>query len=139
MKFIVTQSKRVVKKHFFIQSNKCQPFLISMMCLSSSVYPKVGLPNKTNDVQIPSRYAMYLQGLGFSINLTHLTKIMSPESHCNNSDVTLTTHDSRWRWILNYCKIASSNTSRLEAHIGLFRLLMKGIFGPYVLWPFDKK
>ena len=37
-----------------------------------------------------------------------------------------------------YRKIASSNTSRLEAHVGFFRLLMKGIFGPYVLWPFDK-
>jgi hypothetical protein len=38
-----------------------------------------------------------------------------------------------------YCKIASSNSSRLEAHVGFFRLLMKVIFGPYVLWPFDKK
>ena len=34
---------------------------------------------------------------------------------------------------LKYCKMASSNTSRLEAHVGFFRLLMKGIFGPYVL------
>ena len=33
----------------------------------------------------------------------------------------------------------SSNTSGLEAHVGFFRLLMKGIFGPYVLLPFDKK
>ena len=32
-----------------------------------------------------------------------------------------------------YCKVASSNTSRLEAHAGFFRLLMKGIFDPYVL------
>ena len=32
-----------------------------------------------------------------------------------------------------YRKIASFNTSRLEAHVGFFRLLMKGIFGPYVL------
>ena len=32
-----------------------------------------------------------------------------------------------------YRKISSSNTSRLEAHVGFFRLLMKGIFGPYVL------
>ena len=38
-----------------------------------------------------------------------------------------------------YRKVASSNTSRLEAHVSSFRLLMKGIFGPYVLWPFDKK
>ena len=29
-----------------------------------------------------------------------------------------------------YRKIASSNTSRLEAHVGFFRLLMKGVFGP---------
>ena len=33
----------------------------------------------------------------------------------------------------NYHKIVSSNTSRLEAHVGIFRLLMKGIFGHYVL------
>ena len=33
----------------------------------------------------------------------------------------------------------SSNISRLEAHVGFFRLLMNGGFGPYVLWPFDKK
>ena len=40
---------------------------------------------------------------------------------------------------LIYRKVASSNTYRLEAHAGFFRLLMKGIFDPYVLWPFDKK
>ena len=38
-----------------------------------------------------------------------------------------------------YCKVASSNMSRLEAHAGFFRLIMKGIIDPYVLWPFDKK
>ena len=38
-----------------------------------------------------------------------------------------------------YRIVASSNTSRLEAHTGFFRLLMKGIFYPYVLWPFDKE
>ena len=38
-----------------------------------------------------------------------------------------------------YRKVASSNTSRLEAHVGFFRLLMNGIFDPYVLRPFDKK
>ena len=38
-----------------------------------------------------------------------------------------------------YRKVARSNTSRLEAQAGFFRLLMKGIFDPYVLWPFDKK
>ena len=29
-------------------------------------------------------------------------------------------------------KVASSNTSRLEAHAGFFRLLMMGIFDPYL-------
>ena len=38
-----------------------------------------------------------------------------------------------------YRKVASSNTSRLEAHAGFFRLLMMGIFDPYVQWIFDKK
>ena len=33
----------------------------------------------------------------------------------------------------NYRKVASSNTSCLEAQAGFFRLLMKGIFGPYVV------
>ena len=39
---------------------------------------------------------------------------------------------------LNYRKVASSNTSYLEAHADFFRLHMKGIFDPYALWPFDK-
>ena len=34
---------------------------------------------------------------------------------------------------LVYRKVASSKTYRLEAHAGFFRLLMKGIFDPYVL------
>ena len=38
-----------------------------------------------------------------------------------------------------YRKVASSSPSRIEPHAGLFRLLMKGIFDPYVLWTFDKK
>ena len=32
-----------------------------------------------------------------------------------------------------YRKVASSSTSRFEAHAGLFRLSMKGIFDAYVL------
>ena len=35
--------------------------------------------------------------------------------------------------IFTYRKVMSSNTSRLEAHTGFFRLLMPGIFDPYVL------
>ena len=38
-----------------------------------------------------------------------------------------------------YRKVASSNTSRFEAHALLFRLYMKGNFDAYVLWPFGKK
>ena len=38
-----------------------------------------------------------------------------------------------------YRKVAHSNKSHLEAHAGFFRLLIRGIFDPYVLWPFDKK
>ena len=33
----------------------------------------------------------------------------------------------------------SSNESHLEAHLGIYRLVMKGIFDAYVLWPFGKK
>jgi hypothetical protein len=32
-----------------------------------------------------------------------------------------------------YRIVANANKSRFEAHVGLFRLLMKGIFDPYVL------
>ena len=32
-----------------------------------------------------------------------------------------------------YRKVTSSNTSHLDAQAGFFRLLMKGIFDPYVL------
>ena len=34
---------------------------------------------------------------------------------------------------LNYCIVASTRPSCFEAHVGLFKLLMKGIFNPYVL------
>ena len=34
---------------------------------------------------------------------------------------------------LMYRKVVTSNTFHLEAHAGFFRMLMKGIFDPYVL------
>jgi len=43
------------------------------------------------------------------------------------------------KYQIKYRIVASRSTSRLVTCLGLFRLLMKGIFGPYVLWPFDKK
>ena len=55
--------------------------------------------------------------------------------NCSNlfwSDLVQTTS-------LKFCKIKRSNMSCWEAHVGFFRLFMKGIFGPYVLWHFDKK
>ena len=45
--------------------------------------------------------------------------------------------ETKFLYFYNYCKVTSSNTSRLEAHAGFFRLLLKRIFDPYVLWPFD--
>jgi len=38
-----------------------------------------------------------------------------------------------------YRIVASTSPSRIEAHAGLFKLLMNKIFDPYLLWPFDKK
>ena len=38
-----------------------------------------------------------------------------------------------------YRIVASTSPSRIEAHAGFFGSLMKGIFDPYVLCPFDKK
>ena len=36
-----------------------------------------------------------------------------------------------------YSKVVSSNTSCLEANADFFRLLVKGIFDPYILSSFD--
>ena len=36
-------------------------------------------------------------------------------------------------YVCMICKVGCSNTSRLEAHAGIFKLLMKGIFNLYVL------
>ena len=45
----------------------------------------------------------------------------------------------RFEMVFIYRIVASRSTSRLVTCLDLFRLLMKGIFGPYVLWPLDKK
>ena len=42
-------------------------------------------------------------------------------------------------FVSRYRKVRSCNTSCLEAHAGFFRLLIKGIFDPYEMRPFDKK
>ena len=43
-----------------------------------------------------------------------------------------------WKKRLRYRRVASSNTSRFEAHAGLLRLSVKGIFNAYVRWPFGR-
>ena len=42
-------------------------------------------------------------------------------------------HEYSYIYVCTYRKIASPNTSHLEAHVYFFRLLMEGIFGPYVV------
>ena len=42
-------------------------------------------------------------------------------------------HEYSYIYVCTYRKIASPNTSHLEAHVDFFRLLMEGIFGPYVV------
>ena len=44
-----------------------------------------------------------------------------------------TLHTNKLSHMITYRKVVNSNTSRLEAHAGFFRLLRKGIFDPYVL------
>ena len=44
-----------------------------------------------------------------------------------------TPENLRFKKVFEYLKVASFNTSHLEARAALFRLLMKGIFDPYVL------
>ena len=39
----------------------------------------------------------------------------------------------------DWIKVLSSNTTCSEAHADFFRLLMKRVFNPYALRPFDKK
>ena len=40
---------------------------------------------------------------------------------------------------IRYYKVATSNTSHLEAHAGSFRLLMTGAIDPYLLLLFDNQ
>ena len=62
---------------------------------------------------------------------------MWPPLHCDpkiqylHSDIPQ--HNAK-KYAMSFCrKVVSSKTSRLVAHANFFRLLMKGIFDPYVL------
>ena len=50
----------------------------------------------------------------------------------SQSIVSLSTRDTSLPKFI-YRKVTSCNSSCLEAHAGFFRLIMKGIFDPYVL------
>ena len=51
----------------------------------------------------------------------------------NKKSNYLTNENSRSNTFSTYYKVASSNTFCFEAQADFFRLLMKGIFDPYVL------
>ena len=53
---------------------------------------------------------------------------------CKSSSLMCSKHIN-----LAYRKVASRSTSRLVAHLRVFRLLMKGRFDAYVLWPLTKR
>ena len=57
--------------------------------------------------------------------------IVVPKSGGSESDNTQGTLVELQSFI--YCKVGNSNPSCLEARIGSFGLLMKGIFNPYLL------
>ena len=78
-------------------------------------------------------------GKGFSENTFLQITNESLSSHLKS----MITFIQRCFWVFSsqakegiYRAALSSNTSHLEAHSGFFRLLMKGSFYHYVLWPF---
>ena len=80
----------------------------------------------------------------WGLETTHFATLLFKISYkIRNLPQLLALSDGIYSWrmanVLRYCKVASSNTFRLAAHAGFFKLLMKGIFNPDVLWPFDKK
>ena len=87
---------------------------------------------------VPSPAALLMVATGcFSDNhncctaKSTLGMVMSNIIQAKNSVVFSDTHAAL---VLDvYRKVASSNMSCLKAHAGFFRLLMKGIFDPYVL------
>ena len=55
-------------------------------------------------------------------------------------DSIVKTPQYAWKQLVikDYCKVESSRLSRLVAHQSIFRMLMKGKFDAYVLWPLAK-
>ena len=72
---------------------------------------------------------MYYNGISFprvlySLAMKSATELDAPIS-CK--------HFFGRKFNFEYCIVASTSPSHIEAHAGLFRSLMKGIFNPYVL------
>ena len=67
---------------------------------------------------------------GVSLNFI-ISYLMSQACHPGTSNLFKT--DVEYGISIEYRIVESSNSSCLEAHAGFFRLLMKGIFDPYVL------
>ena len=67
----------------------------------------------------------------FVINFTSFRTFRKHPGWAMTTDKQMTTR--------NYRIVASSNTSHLEAHPDIYRLLMKEIFDAYELWTYDKK
>ena len=97
----------------------------------------------------------YFYKMSFIIsNLEWATKLKFYQFDKTNNEIFLFSSETFWRSIsdsgntiflphfglqTDYRIDASTSPSCFETHIGLFILPMKGIFDPYVLWPFDKK
>jgi hypothetical protein len=123
---------------FLFSSKECQDFFL----LSASDWQKMGSKNRRKNIWMYNIYMHNSLPTGYNIHAECLFR----KSWISNllflwfliSIVLCIFSDVKRNWG-EYRKVTSSNMSRLEAHAGFFRLLMKGNFDPYLLWPFDKK
>ena len=81
-----------------------------------------------------------MQGVKFLGNIKRVGQIRCAEGELQpflrrtkSERENIMSYFSLFHFVSVYHKIASSDTSHLEAHVGFFGLLIKGIFGPYVL------
>ena len=78
-----------------------------------------------------------IHSLFTSVHILLLTIELESKMGCKKSTIFFS--NLAYTSHIMYSIVASTSPSRFEAHAGHFRLLMKGIFDAYVLWPFDKK
>ena len=131
-----------------VEASRCYFFANWLMKL------KCPILLKPLDTMIQENYWSFYPSEPFSLDLLNMIHPVSSNHHCslNSMHDLITTACLPWYpktkrlirnanfvFICKYRIVASTSPSRIEAHAGLFRSLMKGIFDPYVLWPFDKK